>query len=120
MEVSMFRKILRLRCAGAGFLLTAAVILSCSKTVAVTIMGPPELSGSAISLDGVHVGEFSRAVHGKKSYPAGVFATLRVSRGEHELEIRGPGFPPIMRKVNYQEAVWEDYIWIELPKTRPE
>jgi len=115
MEAHMFRKALRFRGDCIACLLGAIIMLCCNRTVAVTVLGPSELSGASISLDGVHVGEFSHAPASKGSQPTGVFAQLTITRGKHELEIRSSRFPPIIKRLDYRESVHEDYIWITLP-----
>lgn len=110
----MFRKVHHSKSAGIALLLWCIFWLGCNRTVIVTIIGPSELSNASIYLDGSHVGELSQVSESDPS--AGTLAQLSIPRGKHDLEIRHPDFPPILRKLDYREADEEDYIWITLPR----
>ena len=116
METSMSPKMRPLRADRVWCLLGAILILCCTNKVHLTISGPAELSDASIFLDGVLVGEFPHPESEGKSTEAGVVKFLRIPRGQHKLEIRSPRFPPIAKRLDYGESVYEDYILITLPE----
>ena len=92
----------------------ALVLVSClactEDTIVISVMGPAELTGAEIFVDGEPVGTFGAPVGNSIDFP------IRVPRGAHLFEVRKEGFETARETLQFQGA--EGYMTVRVNARR--